>query len=88
MLSGKLSFHNYKILKKESALSEMASVQLNKLNKWNKYQWQSNKWLQELPVNQYPECQWKLQIGIVVELKLIKYKICEFWHKVHSRSEL
>ena len=32
MLSGKLSFHNYKILKKKSALSEMSHVKMNESN--------------------------------------------------------
>ena len=35
----------------------------------------------------YLECQWKPQIGIFVELNLIKFKIYEFWHKVHNRSK-
>ena len=35
MLSGKLSFHNYKILKKESALSEMAKCHMSKMNENN-----------------------------------------------------
>ena len=30
MLSGKFSFHNYKILKKESALSEMSKCHMSK----------------------------------------------------------
>ena len=30
MLSGKLSFHNYKILKKESALSEISKCHMSK----------------------------------------------------------
>ena len=36
----------------------------------------------------YLECQWKPQIGIIIELKLSSYKINEFWHKVHNRSDL
>ena len=35
MLSGKLSFHNYKILKKESALSEMSKCHMSKMNENN-----------------------------------------------------
>ena len=35
MLSGKLSFHNYKILKKENASSEMSKCHMSKWMKIN-----------------------------------------------------
>ena len=35
----------------------------------------------------YLKCQWKPHKGIYLELRYSKYKIYEFWHKVHNRSE-
>ena len=66
MLSGKLSFHNYKILKKEKALSEMSKCHMSKWMKiiyknktWMEIKWkinnmacvQLNKWTNETNIN-------------------------------------
>ena len=42
MLSGKLSFHNYKILKKESALSKMSKCHMSK---WMKIIYENKTWM-------------------------------------------